>query len=136
MNNKQFLRSAYIIFLMSYTTLASTLPLLFYIHQDTGISLSNIQFSSSFLYFFFSFSAITLGPMSDFISGRNILKYAQLTSMTGLLVCTFLHDFISITIGFILIGIGTGCYSVIARSTICYRFKHKKTFLKREVLCL
>ena len=104
--------------IVGYMTLTLTLPLMGQIVAQSNISRMNLNHCLSLLFFGFALSAIVLSRLADLHSPIHILKYAQITSVAGLITICFAMHTTTFYIGFILIGGSTGCYSSIARMII------------------
>ncbi|ODN41775.1 MFS transporter [Piscirickettsia litoralis] len=127
---KRFIYSIYAIFLMAYLTLTSTTPILLTISVSSHIPLTHLQLGVSILFLLFSCSSVLLGPVSDFLGRRNVLLATQCTGIIGLIVCAFSDSFVSISIGLAIIGLGTGAYSVVARSIVNHTINDHHTLFK------
>ncbi|CAH0541047.1 MFS transporter [Vibrio marisflavi] len=128
--NSRFIYTIYAIFFVAYLTLSSTAPILLTISQKSHISMTDLQLGVSLLFFFFSVSSIVLGPVSDFVGRRNVLLIAQSVSFIGLVLCAFSDSFYTFTFGLIIIGLGTGAFSVVSRSIVNHAIKDHHLLFK------
>ncbi|TNF69861.1 MAG: MFS transporter [Gammaproteobacteria bacterium] len=126
---------SYALTLVGYMTLTITMPLISDIAASLSLSISQIQLGISLLFLSFSISAISLASASDILGTKNVLKYAQLISIVGLIILGLSFNYISLLIGFILVGLGTGCYSSISRA-ILSRYAYDENHMKRSFAVL
>lgn len=128
--DKRFIYTIYAIFFVAYLTLSSTAPILMMISHKSHISMTDLQLGVSLLFFFFSVSSIALGPISDFLGRRNVLLVAQTVSLIGLAICSFSDSFYTFSLGLIVIGLGTGAFSVVSRSIVNHAIKDHHLLFK------
>ena len=128
--DKRFMYTIYAIFFIAYLTLSSTAPILLMISQKSQMSMTELQLGVSLLFFFFSVSSIVLGPVSDFLGRRRVLLIAQSVSLMGLLVCLFSDSFYTFAFGLVIIGLGTGAFSVVSRSIVNHAIKDPHLLFK------
>ena len=100
------------------------------ISHKSHISMTDLQLGVSLLFFFFSVSSIALGPISDFLGRRNVLLIAQTASLIGLAICSFSDSFYTFALGLIVIGLGTGAFSVVSRSIVNHAIKDHHLLFK------
>ncbi|MCL9782217.1 MFS transporter [Vibrio sp. S4M6] len=128
--DKRFIYTIYAIFFIAYLTLSSTAPIVLMISQKSHMSMTDLQLGVSLLFFFFSVSSIVLGPVSDFLGRRYVLLIAQSVSLIGLIVCAFSDSFYTFAFGLVIIGLGTGAFSVVSRSIVNHAIKDHHLLFK------
>ncbi|MCL1122926.1 MFS transporter [Shewanella surugensis] len=109
---------AYGLSLISYMTLVLSIPLISTIAEALDVSINQIHLGISLLFFLFSLSAIIFSLLSDIFGAYFTLKFAQITSLSGLLLLANANSLSLFYTGCILIGAGTGCYSPIGRALL------------------
>ena len=109
---------SYMLTFVGYMTLTLSMSTLSDVANGIGLSLNSVQMAMSLSFLMFSFSAIFLSTLSDVLTARKILVFAQSISICGLLLLSVSLSEMFMYISFIMIGLGTGCYSSISRSMI------------------
>lgn len=99
-------------------TLMISIPLISTIASALHVSVNQINLGISLLFFLFSLSAIVFSLLSDIFGAYFTLKFAQITSLLGLLLLANTHSLSLFYSGCILVGAGTGCYSPIGRALL------------------
>ncbi|MCF6765012.1 MFS transporter [Thiotrichales bacterium 19S3-7] len=126
---------SYVLTLVGYMTLTITMPIISDIAESLNLSINQIQLGISLLFLTFSISAISLASASDIFGTKTVLKYAQLISIIGLIIAGSSYNYLSLLIGFVLVGLGTGCYSSISRA-ILSRYANDENHMKRSFAIL
>ena len=123
---------SYALVLIGYMTLTISLPIVTIIIKNTGVYSVYLYNAISILFISFSISAIYLSCVADSKGPYKVLKYSQICSISGLFFVALSSDIIIFYIGFILIGLGTGCYSSIGRMLLSIQYTNivslKKAF--------
>lgn len=120
----------YTLITVGYMTLTISLPLVSRIAASFDTSSAHIQAAVGLLFLMFSLSAIALSTLSDLFGAAKILKLAQVLSIAGLLLLSLSQGLISYTLGCLLMGLGTGCYSSISRALMT-RHSSNELMLKK-----
>ncbi|AJI47342.1 MFS transporter [Francisella philomiragia] len=109
---------AYFLTYVGYMTLTISMNLTPSLASNLHLSDYVTQIAMSLSFFMFSVSAILFATLSDVFTAKRVLFFSQSLSIFGL-VCIGLSDSIyTVYIGFVSLGLGTGCYSSIARALI------------------
>lgn len=109
---------AYFLTYVGYMTLTISMTLTPSLASNLYLSDYVTQIAMSLSFFMFSVSAILFATLSDVFTAKRVLLFSQSLSIFGL-VCIGLSDSIyTVYIGFVSLGLGTGCYSSIARALI------------------
>lgn len=130
---------AYALSLVSYMTLMLSVPLISTIAESLKVNVNDIHLGMSLLFFLFSLSAILFSVLSDIFGAYTTLKFAQVTSLLGLLLLANTHDITVFYLGCILIGAGTGCYSPIGRALLLRHTNNPKAikiFTSKISICV
>ncbi|WP_299003518.1 MFS transporter [uncultured Shewanella sp.] len=130
---------AYGLSLISYMTLMLSIPLIDTIADSLQVHVSQIHLGMSLLFFLFSLSAILFSILSDIFGAYTTLKFAQITSLFGLLLLANTHDITVFYLGCTLIGAGTGCYSPIGRALLLRHTNNPKAikiFTSKISICV
>ncbi|MED7787879.1 MFS transporter [Francisella sp. 19X1-34] len=109
---------AYFLTYVGYMTLTISMPLISTLASSLNISVEQAEIAMSLSFFMFSLSAIFFATLSDIFTGKKVLFFSQSLSIAGLIVLGISNSIDIIYIGFICLGLGTGCYSSIARALI------------------
>lgn len=118
MQHHSFNWLAYALCFIGYMTLMVSPPLVLAISSSLPLSLTKVHSGIGLIFLLFSLSAIFLSTLSDIWGVKTILKIAQTTSISGLLLTGSANGEITFYLGCILIGSGTGSYSAIARAIV------------------
>lgn len=118
MSTKYIFLLSYGLVLVAYMTLTLSMPLVGLSLPGTGYSSIAFEHGVSILFIMFSLSAILLSSYSDMVGAFYVLRFAQPCSILGLVLLGLSHSALMMYIGFFILGIGTGCYSSIARLLI------------------
>jgi MFS family permease len=121
---------AYLLSYVGFMTLTLSMSLTPILANTIHVDHSVIQIAMSLSFFMFSMSAVIFATLSDIFTARKVLVVAQCVSITGLILLSICHDVYSMYMGFVMLGIGTGCYASISRAIIS-RNATDKTHMKR-----
>ncbi len=109
---------AYLLSYVGFMTLTLSMSLTPLLANTIHVNHSTTQIAMSLSFFMFSISAVIFATLSDIFTARKVLFIAQCLSITGLILLSISHDIYSMYIGFVIVGIGTGCYASISRAII------------------
>lgn len=117
-NTKRENLLAYFLTYVGYMTLTISMPLISTLSASLDISEDEAQMAMSLSFFMFSLSAILFATLSDIFTAKKVLFFSQSLSITGLVILGIANNIHILYIGFVCLGLGTGCYSSIARALI------------------
>ncbi|MED7819517.1 MULTISPECIES: MFS transporter [unclassified Francisella] len=117
-NTKRENLLAYFLTYVGYMTLTISMPLISTLSASLDISEDEAQLAMSLSFFMFSLSAILFATLSDIFTAKKVLFLSQSLSITGLVILGIANNIHILYIGFVCLGLGTGCYSSIARALI------------------
>ncbi|API87334.1 MFS transporter [Francisella uliginis] len=109
---------AYFLTYVGYMTLTISMSLISALSTSLDISEDEAQMAMSLSFFMFSLSAILFATLSDIFTAKKVLFLSQSLSISGLVILGIANNIDVTYIGFICLGLGTGCYSSIARALI------------------
>jgi DHA1 family bicyclomycin/chloramphenicol resistance-like MFS transporter len=86
------------------------------IQQDIGLSQTEIQFTITFAIIAYGISIFIYGPLSDSFGRKWTIITGLLIFAVASLVCAFSENYISLSLGRFLQGLGAGCTGVAGRA--------------------